>query len=409
MKVLKKIIDHEFVLLICLLASIINVINPIIYNMTFNVLWYITVILTTMSVAFSICNKKVYKKDAFISVLYLVSISISTILSNYDFNLFKIAGLIINAILMFYVFYLDNSKTHENLFVLFIYISFAFTIISLCLYLFPNIFSQFYVGTKFAGIYVNPNIGGQIAALSIIISIYYINKSNYKYFFSCNVIVQFIYILLCECRTAWFGLIITIALYLLLKVKNKLKLNLNKRNKKIAICTIFILFFSLLINVPAQISSSFKVEEYTKFEKIVNDMSTSRYSIWKESSALILKNPLFGYGVGSLNEAAIDMFGESSIIAERNYMNAHNFIIQILLDGGIVALLIFTYLLYKVLKRLILYITINQDEYINMISYVIILSVCISLLDYGIVDYLSPLSLFFWIGCSKILHYKNQE
>lgn len=73
---------------------------------------------------------------------------------------------------------------------------------------------------------------------------------------------------------------------------------------------------------------------------------TSRTTIWEMSMDFISENWLFGSGRGT-EFLYLDIWGERQRVQE-----AHNFILEILMEGGVVALTIYASLLYKTIKRL---------------------------------------------------------
>ena len=73
---------------------------------------------------------------------------------------------------------------------------------------------------------------------------------------------------------------------------------------------------------------------------------TTRTQIWKMAKDVVFENPLFGSGRGTeLKYFAAS--GEWKIVDE-----AHNFILEILMEGGLVALVLFGLLFFKTVKGL---------------------------------------------------------
>ncbi len=106
---------------------------------------------------------------------------------------------------------------------------------------------------------------------------------------------------------------------------------------------------------------------------------SERWRIWLESIGSIWERPLFGYGAGT--ETTWTLFEEANI----NAVHAHNIVLQILLEGGIVALIIMALIGFKVVKNSV---ELMRDGYNNSfwIGFAT-LSFAICFLVHGIVDY----------------------
>ncbi len=106
---------------------------------------------------------------------------------------------------------------------------------------------------------------------------------------------------------------------------------------------------------------------------------SERWRIWFESLSSILERPLFGYGVGT--QTTFTLFEEANI----NAVHAHNIVLQILLEGGIIALIIMALIGFKVIKNSI---ELMRDGYNNSfwIGFAI-LGFAVCFLTHGMVDY----------------------
>ncbi|ONG70992.1 hypothetical protein BKK42_17915 [Bacillus cereus] len=105
-------------------------------------------------------------------------------------------------------------------------------------------------------------------------------------------------------------------------------------NKMIVIYGIFALYFLLLVcsNVLAQ--NQYWIELTTFLGKDSN--LTYRTIIWKGVFDYLSSNPLFGLGRGS-EIIFLNAYGGYNIVTE-----AHNFVVEIFLEGGIVAFFLYT-------------------------------------------------------------------
>ena len=106
---------------------------------------------------------------------------------------------------------------------------------------------------------------------------------------------------------------------------------------------------------------------------------SERWRIWFESLTSIWERPVLGYGAGT--ETTWTLFEEANI----NAVHAHNIVLQILLEGGIVALVIMALIGFKVVKNSI---ELMRDGYNNSfwIGFAI-LSFALCFLVHGMVDY----------------------
>lgn len=106
---------------------------------------------------------------------------------------------------------------------------------------------------------------------------------------------------------------------------------------------------------------------------------SERWRIWLDSLGNIWERPLFGYGAGT--QTTWTLFEEADISA----VHAHNIVLQILLEGGIIALIIMALIGFKVIKNGI---ELMRDGYNNSfwIGFAVI-GFAICFLVHGMVDY----------------------
>ncbi len=111
----------------------------------------------------------------------------------------------------------------------------------------------------------------------------------------------------------------------------------------------------------------------------LGDITNGRNELWTESINNIIRSPLIGYGLESTKYLT---FGE--------YFYPHNFVLQLLLDCGIVGL----YPIIIVIKTLFFYFkkSLNDDHTNVILLYFIAISIPIASLSYDILKYSS-----FWL------------
>lgn len=168
-------------------------------------------------------------------------------------------------------------------------------------------------GTRAYSTFANPNMTAQylVMVIPLIVGFSFIQKQKFMQWFArISLILACAGVILTFSRGAYLALAV-LALALLI-------LNIRKHYKAI-------LFYGAiaLLLMPKQV-----------FQRLTSFDGGERTEIWTESVIRFLDNPLFGYGVGTDTTAA--MFERIGIYAP----HAHNLVLQILLEGGILALFI---------------------------------------------------------------------
>jgi O-antigen ligase len=135
------------------------------------------------------------------------------------------------------------------------------------------------------------------------------------------------------------GIIVAASAVLFLIISQKLKV------RKFVFMGIILAVYAVFIFFP---DDFFITEYWLKFtDYLGKDVSlTSRTLIWKEAEALVLDNWLFGAGRG-VEITYMGSLGEWQMTHE-----AHNFVLEILMEGGVVALALFGALFFKAIKGL---------------------------------------------------------
>ncbi|MDR1002342.1 MAG: O-antigen ligase family protein [Oscillospiraceae bacterium] len=162
-------------------------------------------------------------------------------------------------------------------------------------------------------IYSNPNLYGYCIELFSLIALYKFVESKrllYLVIFAANVGS----IVLCDCRTAWPALFVSIAVMAVYK---------KKKARYIAIAVVLAIIFAVIVFSAPEIFPRFAY-------KSINSSFIKRMDMWYNSIRFISRNPIIGYGTGSyllLSTASPDV---------RTLMHAHNLFLNILLDFGII-------------------------------------------------------------------------
>jgi O-antigen ligase len=156
----------------------------------------------------------------------------------------------------------------------------------------------------------------------------------------------------------------------------------------------FILLFSILIFLIPQT----KKRILSTFE---SGNQTTRIYFLKETPKLVLKRFVLGYGPDSFRKVFYEHYPN---FPERGHFHPHNMYLHILFELGILGLLTFLVLFYKILEWLIKAYYLSQEKFVKSLILGIIGSVIVFLV-YGFVDepfraHFAPYVLFFLLGVS---------
>jgi putative inorganic carbon (HCO3(-)) transporter len=156
----------------------------------------------------------------------------------------------------------------------------------------------------------------------------------------------------------------------------------------------FILLFSILIFLIPQT----KKRVLSTFE---SGNQTTRIYFLKETPKLVLKQFVLGYGPDSFRKVFYEHYPD---FPEQGHFHPHNMYLHILFELGILGLLTFLVLFYKILEWLIKAYYLSQEKFVKSLTLGTIGSVIVFLV-YGFVDepfraHFAPYVLFFLLGVS---------
>ena len=230
------------------------------------------------------------------------------------------------------------------------------------------------------GLYGNPNSGGMVATLSILLTIcnIYIYKICYKksvskvkkIYYITNIIIQWLYLVLCNSRGSVLSLLASImflTFYIFYKNLSK-KLNLYKTILISLLASFIVLVVynasislskSALAYIPQYVEkiNSNTTENNTEENKQISldreietgHVSTGRAEIWSYGLNTLKFSPLFGHGPGNIGLAKQKLYpDDTSKYVITN--NMHNGYIQILLSNGILGLTSFALFMIFIAK-----------------------------------------------------------
>ena len=152
-------------------------------------------------------------------------------------------------------------------------------------------------------------------------------------------------------------------------------------------------------------------ERFRNIRTTQGDISELRLDIWKDSSGIIRDFPLTGTGLGSF----VQIYpAYRTITAEGIADHAHNDYIELLTDGGIIALLLVAWFMAAVIRRTFRVLSARKEPfslYLYAGSITGILSILLhSFTDFNLQIGANCLYLFFFLGlCVSASHTRMQE
>lgn len=321
-------------------------------------------------------------------LLYLILFRIINILSTFINNgdLLKVgySSLVIVSLFLYANYY--YTKKHFDIFINILYKIFSiFLFINLITYiLYPQGINVQFPGLSFLGIrtrFTEYAISGALLA--------YINYKNENIKLKSlitTIIIAFLNILLPKVGTGLVGIIVFILFFIFLNkfIKNRINVKFSFLQIPIYIFIISIVFFRI----------------HTYFDFIIVDMLgkdltlTGRTEIWDMAIETIKKSNIV-FGNGYVNNGNFVPYGMNS------YYQAHNEILQLFYESGIVGIILFWLFLNSILRNNRKKTT-KYDIIIVSVIYAILVMMISEIYSYYIATYV-PLLLFFYregISCN---------
>lgn len=332
-------------------------------------------------------------------LLFIIVLLITTFI-NREHGFFENAKLIMwQGIYFFVIFDIGKLKNKKILYMFeAILVGVWFILVGVSLLMFISKFGytfqfqKLYYGIRLGliqnrlyGVFVDPNYASTISIITILSSMHLLHnfkKVLVKIFLVLNIVFQFSYIVLSGSRSAEVQMIVVIltGIFFLLYDKNRKKNLLKKIIIPIilSIISCMILFAGIqFVKVSwtwvANHNSSYKIsekiisenkKEHKKNKQIHedgkvtlarndvsdnDDISNSRFSLWKSSFEIFEKNPIFGASPKNLFEVAREQLPETYIAKHKQ--TSHNFFFYLLATTGISGTLIFMIFLLINMKR----------------------------------------------------------
>lgn len=295
------------------------------------------------------------------------------------------------------------------------------------------------LGNRLFGIYFNANPAAFLACMSIVFSVLLIrNKNKYSFFYFINIIVQFIFVLLTNCRAA---LIILAAMMIMVLYYTIFKRKQFGKVKKIMFACLAAISFYFASDVTQRILyiipqlQGAKVEEVSgRFQldrildaarlikedawgnrgeiyTILDDVSSKRLSLWNASYKVWKTSPIIGIGEDTLKPMVLDLYPEVDIFQEPQVVHTHNFFMEAMVTAGIIGFVLF---LLFFLNSMIVLIEVTRKYSYTKSYFIILMSIVVLMsefvggfLDYGVFYTYSLSATLFWIYLGY-LHWINQ-
>jgi O-antigen ligase len=335
-----------------------------------------------------------------ISVYYLVA---SILLITYNFitlfwsempesSLTRIISLLFLVLTSYLIsFYLSKGKNAIGFFEGYIIFSLLNSVITLLQsYRIINEFSSLYTSTQIireGGVLINPNANSFQISLGLVLIFLnlFLKKGNRILIQSlfANMllfVVCLLAILATQSRGGLVSLVIGLTSIIIYYLINSRKIG------KVFLITICIIGATLVVYY---IFPQYFIEIFGRFLATTTDKFSSRQDIFLLAWKLFLKKPYLGYGPGMFYYLSLPVFGKSLVV--------HNTFLELLIDGGIVNLIIF---LFIILVYINLFLKLpNKVFFITKISLLSLSLTIFSMMMTG--TYLTDKNLWILIGITS--------
>lgn len=193
----------------------------------------------------------------------------------------------------------------------------------------------------------NPNVLAEylIMLLPVIFSIFVCAKSGVKKFASLFLlIICGACLLFTWSRGAWLGILFGMLIFMLLYSRATLK-----------ILSFFVLFVPFL---PFVLPSTI-VERFTSIGNLRDSSTSYRVNIWKGVVSMLRDNVFGGIGVGE--GAFSDVYMKYSLAGIESAPHSHNLFLQIIVELGIAALLVFIFAMIMCTREVLVFYRYSED------------------------------------------------
>lgn len=394
-----------------------------------NYLIYFLILLTAIVMIKNFITGKMkawfYRVLMMYSAVLLVSIGLNR-------SLMDTSGIILflEMLCMFFSITDFNGKTRDEikkeiqcyLFVFLCFVSFL-NLITVILVLSGNSVTFFSMTIpqpiRLQGFFTNPNLLGIYSVLASVFSLYWMNRQKKQWLILLvpNMVVHCLCLYLSDSRTAQIALafaLLVLAIYGLARWTWKSLIIMAGIGAVIVMAVVFNPFdfsvFGRNVSFQEKIQQLMETEDEQEKEVILNRLTSSRYSLWKESVTLANQKPVLGNGVGTLYSASDNLENDQSSIKQHGYFNCHNLFINAYYSTGAVGLIVVVVLLAGLGREYVLFVKNSKNQWRSLCLILAAISVFIySMLDIGILFDFRLLTFFFWLISGAIVHLNRSQ
>ena len=293
------------------------------------------------------------------------------------------------------------------------------------------------VGSRLFGVYFNCNPASFLAIIVILLSLIAI-KNHYKgrFLYFINIFVQLGYIILTQCRAAIIilAIVVTAVLYYHF-FRAKEMSRMKKVFLNLAMCTC-ILFGTAIVNEVAFIipelqgateedggrfqfskvhdiitlTMSGELQNIPKIIHLVDDVSSGRITLAKDSIRVWQKSPIQGIGAGNFRTMLVDVTGTDNW--GQQLLHSHNVFLESLVTAGVFGFLLFIIFFIKTLfttRDILMKYKNKKSYYIVLLFIMIYVSEFIGgMFDFGVFYVYSLSATLAWLFLGYIYWLNDQ-
>ena len=302
---------------------------------------------------------------------------------------------------LFYVYYtmfvgLRDTEEHKevtlNVIKVVTIVFFVYSLINLVDFTFGfNWFAQDLEYSRLSGIYGNPNNFGMCVTLGLLGGFLFKNRA----FQIGNALLQVGMLYISDCRSMLISLLIICGVGILnvlyRKLPKKLFYGVTAIGIVAAIGVVYVILIKRFIGTGA-----LETAGMSGFQAILNKISAGRIRMWTQAFELWGKHPIFGVGPANQALMMIKEYGVDINNGQIFYSN-HQFLIDILLSGGIVALIPFLIWFYSIIRKVAGNLGIFKVRENVIVLCIAFVSFMCGMFDVAVVFDLRIYTLLFWL------------
>lgn len=292
-----------------------------------------------------------------------------------------------------------------------------------------NYFLIGFYWNRLFGIYNEPNQGALFAVITILMIMYLASKKR-KVWHGLVLFVQISFILLSDSRTGALCLAVALGIYIAIRIMR------SKKTRHVILAGMvgvlvaggiygirhplqqmyvkgYNVIYSCLEERFGETSDDLSQDDETsnqitiEREELVKDPSNRRFDIWKSCVELFSHSPVLGFGRNYVDYAENELPDTYIVNNDQNdFDSAHNIIVELLVQQGLVGVAIFSCFLIYYLSKLFQYYKYirPENQEFSCICFCIICAIIVASMLMPTVIYLnSPESYFMWLCLGYLL------